>query len=101
VKINIHEQIYAWREVMEEKGQIQLAKKGAMIAASNLLSRPQLYRIAASTAEPGLSLLPRFAIYNRLNAWGKHREIPQLGHETFHSWYKKNRGEVDVQETKQ
>jgi L-lactate dehydrogenase complex protein LldF len=101
VKINIHEQIYAWREVMEEKGQIQLAKKGAMIVAGKLLSHPQLYRIAASSAEPSLSLLPRFAIYNRLNAWGKHREIPQPGNETFHDWYKKNRSGAACEDKKQ
>ena len=32
VKINIHEQIYAWREVMEEEHQINLVKKSAMVS---------------------------------------------------------------------
>ena len=32
VKINIHEQIYAWRGVMDEKHQIKLAEKSAMAA---------------------------------------------------------------------
>jgi len=40
VKINIHEQIYAWREVMEEKHQINLVKKSAMIVAGTVLSNP-------------------------------------------------------------
>ena len=47
VKINIHEQIYAWREVMEEKHQIQRVKKEAMTVAGKVLSHPRIYRMAA------------------------------------------------------
>jgi len=65
VKINIHEQIYAWREVMEEKHQINLVKKSAMIVAGKVLSNPTLYRMAGDTMEASLKVLPRFAIYNR------------------------------------
>ncbi|MGO8846537.1 MAG: hypothetical protein ACLQFI_14610 [Methylocella sp.] len=39
-----------------------------------------------------LAHLPRFVIYNGLNAWGKHREVPHPPKQTFHSWYKANRG---------
>jgi hypothetical protein len=39
-----------------------------------------------------LASLPRFAIYNGLNAWGKDREMPHPPAETFHQWYVKNRG---------
>ena len=101
VKINIHEQIYAWREVMEEKHQIQLVKKEAMIVAGKVLSNPQLYRIAARSAEPGLNMLPRFVIYNRLNAWGRHRDIPEPARETFHDWYRKNRSAAEAREAEQ
>jgi L-lactate dehydrogenase complex protein LldF len=91
VKINIHDQIYAWREVMEEKHQIQFVKKEAMIVAGKVLSNPELYRIATSTAETALGTLPRFALYNFLNTWGKHRELPHPAKQTFHEWYKENR----------
>lgn len=101
VKIDIHEQIYAWREVMEQKHQIQLVKKEAMIVAGKVLSNPQLYRIAARAAEPSLNILPRFAIYNRLNAWGRHRDIPQPAKETFHDWYEKNRSNAAAQRAEQ
>jgi L-lactate dehydrogenase complex protein LldG len=77
VKINIHEQIYAWREVMEEKRQIPLVKKQAMRVAGQVLSHTVLYRTAASAMESTLKVLPRFALYNQLNAWGQHRENPQ------------------------
>jgi L-lactate dehydrogenase complex protein LldF len=58
VKINIHEQIYAWREVMEEKHQINLVKKSAMIVAGKVLSNPTLYRIAGDTMDASLKVLP-------------------------------------------
>ncbi|MBV8673477.1 MAG: lactate utilization protein [Acidobacteriaceae bacterium] len=91
VKINIHDQIYAWRGVMDEKHQIKLAKKSAMVAAGEVLSHPELYRIVTATAETTVKRLPRFAIYNDLNAWGKHRETPLPPGQTFHEWYKANR----------
>ena len=33
-----------------------------------------LESLGVSTA---LDVLPHFAIYNRLNAWGKHRDVPE------------------------
>jgi L-lactate dehydrogenase complex protein LldF len=91
VKIDIHEQIYAWREVMEDKGQIQIVKKEAMTVAGKVLSSPKLYRIATSSTETALKVLPGFAIYNPLNYWGKHRDVPEAAEETFHEWYKSHR----------
>jgi L-lactate dehydrogenase complex protein LldF len=91
VKIDIHEQIYGWREVMEKNGQIQTVKKQAMKVADKVLSDPELYRIATASVSTALRILPHFAIYNRLNAWGKHRDVPEAASETFHEWYKNHR----------
>jgi L-lactate dehydrogenase complex protein LldF len=98
VKINIHDQIYAWREVMEAKHQIRFVKKEAMIVAGKVLSHPHIYRMAAHSMETALKLIPRFALYNQLNAWGRHRDVPQPAKETFHDWYKKNRSQPAGQE---
>ena len=92
VKINLHEQIASWRRIMSETGQLPLAKKAAMQAAGALLAQPALYRAAIESADKALQVLPRFALYNRLNAWGRHREVPHPPRETFHSWYKRTRG---------
>jgi L-lactate dehydrogenase complex protein LldF len=91
VKINIHEQIYAWRAIMDENQQTPLAKKEAMIVAGKLLSHPEAYRIATQATETALKVLPRFAIYNHFNAWGRHREVPAPADGTFHEWYRKHR----------
>jgi len=92
VKINIHEQIGAWRKVMSENHELPFTKKATMKAAGVLLAHPVLYRAAVASTDSALRVLPRFAIYNRLNAWGAHREIPHPPPESFHSWYKRNRG---------
>jgi L-lactate dehydrogenase complex protein LldF len=93
VKINIHEQIYAWRRVLVERHETPLAKRVEMKAAAELLSRPAAYRAAIAAADLALAHLPRFVIYNGLNAWGRHREVPHPPKQTFHSWYQANRGE--------
>ena len=30
-------------------------------------------------------------MYNPLNPWGKHRELPAVPRQTFHQWYLENR----------
>jgi L-lactate dehydrogenase complex protein LldF len=91
VKINIHEQIYAWRGVMDQHHQVNLAKKAALKVAGKVMSRPELYRVATTMVDDALKVLPHFAIYNDLNAWGKHRDVPAAPKQTFHQWYEENR----------
>jgi L-lactate dehydrogenase complex protein LldF len=74
-------------------------KKEAMRVAGEVLSHPALYRIAASTTEASLKILPHVALYNHLNAWGRHRDNPQPAKETFHDWYKKHRNGAAGRET--
>jgi len=52
----------------------------------------QVHAYRAAIADAALAHLPRFVIYNGLNAWGKHREVPHPPAQTFHSWYQANRG---------
>jgi L-lactate dehydrogenase complex protein LldF len=92
VQINIHEQIYQWREVMDDHGQFSTTKKAAMKVADKVLSHPRLYRAAAESGAAALKVLPHFALYNRLNAWGRHRDVPGTPKETFHQWYARTRG---------
>jgi L-lactate dehydrogenase complex protein LldF len=87
VKINIHEQIFAWRKVLAEEHEIPVVKRQMMKAAGAVLSHPALYRAAISTADSALRFLPRFAVYNRWNAWTAGREMPPTPKETFHAWY--------------
>lgn len=92
VQIDIHEQIYAWREVMDDIGGFSTTKKAAMKLAGALLSHPAAFRAATEGGSAALRVLPHFALYNRLNAWGRHRDNPEPAKETFHQWYARNRG---------
>ncbi|MBE7620383.1 lactate utilization protein [Gluconacetobacter entanii] len=91
VKINIHEQLYKWRRVLVQHHEMPFVKREIMHMAGKLMGQPKLYRAAINATETSLSTLPRFALYNWLNPWGKHRENPHPVKQTFHSWYKANR----------
>jgi len=91
VKIDIHEQIYKWRQVINERNQLPIVKKEAMKMAGKVLASPTLYRAAVRGANAGLEYLPRTMIYNPLNAWGRQREVPKAARMTFRDWYLKSR----------
>jgi L-lactate dehydrogenase complex protein LldF len=91
VKINIHEQIYKWRQIIAERHQLPFVKQEAMQIAGKVLSNPRLYRAAVEAAGTGIGNLPRFMMYSRLNAWGRQREVPAAPIRTFRQWYLENR----------
>jgi L-lactate dehydrogenase complex protein LldF len=91
VKINIHEQIYKWRQIIAERRQLPMVKKEAMRVAGKILGSPRLYRMAVEAAAAGIDHLPRFMIYNPFNAWGRQREVPGAPAQTFRQWYLRNR----------
>jgi len=92
VKIDIHEQIYKWRQVIAERHQLPMVKKEAMRVAGRILGSPRLYRAAVEAAAAGIEHLPRSLIYNPFNAWGRQREVPSPPPLTFRQWYLKQRG---------
>src|ERR1700741_4674314 len=61
VQIDIHEQIYEWREAMDDAGQFSATKKTAMTVAGRLLSHPAAYRAATQGGAVALRVLPHFA----------------------------------------
>ena len=91
VKINIHEQILSWRRVMAENHEPKLRKRLSMQGAAALLSRPTAYRAAVDAGNAVLPHIPRFVLYNPVNAWGKGRDVPVVPGQSFHAWYKANR----------
>ena len=63
-----------------------------MKVAGKLLSRPRAYRAATEGGALALKVLPHFALYSQLNAWGRRRDVPEAPKETFHQWYARTRG---------
>ncbi|MEX2594882.1 MAG: lactate utilization protein B [Anditalea sp.] len=91
VKIDIHEQLYKWRQVITKEGPSDSRKKWAMKLTGATLSKPRLYDFFGSMARKALKVVPDSLVYSSLNVWGKHRDLPEVPKQSFKEWYKKNR----------
>jgi L-lactate dehydrogenase complex protein LldF len=90
VKINIHEQLYEWRQEVT-KTQGNFAKGLSMKLANGIFKSPLAYKISGSLMRNALKSLPNSLIYHPLNVWGKNRNLPDAPKESFQQWYQKNR----------
>ena len=90
VKINIHEQLYEWRqEITKTHG--EFGKGLSMKLANGIFKSPLAYKISGNLMRAALKSLPESLIYHPLNTWGKSRDLPDAPKETFQQWYQKNR----------
>ena len=79
VKIDIHEQLYKWRQLVSEKGLLATSKKQSLKITGKILSKPGVYKNAGAFANMFLKVAPRFMIYNGFNEWekpGNYRRCP-------------------------
>jgi L-lactate dehydrogenase complex protein LldF len=90
VKIDIHQQLYKWRQVLVRQGYAPVSKKIAMKSMAVTLSNPSLYRTAGKAGRWFIKHLS-FITNNKLNPWYKQREMPATPKQSFNEWYKKNR----------
>lgn len=90
VKIDIHEQLYQWRQELYKEGLAPKGKAVSMKMAGWLLGKPALYRFAGKAARTVLRLAP-FMVKNSLNPWYKQREMPAPPKQSFSEWYAKNK----------
>lgn len=89
VKIDLHGLLYHWRQdITPTQGG---GKKMAMQFMGFLFTHPRIYRWAFGFLRTLWPMLPRMVWYNRLNAWGKQREMPRPANRSFRSWYLQNR----------
>lgn len=93
VKIDIHTQLYKWRQIIMKEQNTLGAKSLSMKLAGWMLSNVQYYQIGGRVGRWLLNNLPQRMIYNSLNAWGKARDLPMAPKESFRDWYNKNRHE--------
>ncbi|MCR9100780.1 MAG: lactate utilization protein [bacterium] len=87
VKINIHEQLYEWRQEIARQHELPASKRLSMRIAGWVLASPARYRFFGKWARRALQWLPRWMVYHRLNAWGKGREMPEPPRQSFKEWY--------------
>lgn len=90
VKIDIHQQLWKWRQVIIANGYVDKSKKMGMSGMSWVLSNPQLYRFVGKLGRWVMRTFP-FMVNNRLNIWYKQREMPKAPDKSFRDWFKENK----------
>ncbi len=90
VKIDIHEQLWKWRQVIVAEGYSPKAKTISMKIMSMVLARPAVYRFSGMMARKMMRLVPGL-FKNKLNPWYKQREMPEAPKDSFREWYLKNK----------
>lgn len=90
VKIDIHNQLYQWRQVLTAEGYSPKTKTMAMKVMAFTLSKPAIFNIAGKAVRWVIKHMP-FLVNNRLNPWYKQRDLPAVPKQSFTEWYKKNR----------
>lgn len=91
VKIDLHDQLWKWRQVLVSEGYVSGGKKAGIKAMSTVLSKPWLYDFMGKTARIFLRTFPWMAKSKSLNPWYKQREMPEAPKQNFKEWYKANR----------
>ena len=91
VKIDIHGQLWKWRQVIAESGYVAKSKKAGMKSMATVLSSPVLYRFLGKMGRWILRVFPSVVENKKLNPWYKNREMPAAPGKSFRDWYLKNR----------
>ncbi|MEY4010922.1 MAG: hypothetical protein RIT22_46 [Bacteroidota bacterium] len=89
VKIDIHDQLYKWRQVLVKEGHTPTGKTIAMNGMAAVLSNPKVFNLAGKAGRFMMQKVPTL-VNNHLNPWYKQREMPAPPEESFREWYKKN-----------
>ncbi|MFI4875908.1 MAG: lactate utilization protein B [Blastopirellula sp. JB062] len=87
VKIDLHHELLEWRGEIRQRGQLPLSKTVPMKLTSWLMQSPWLFQTVGAVGRWLLGRLPRWAIYHRLNPWGKQREMPETPPQSFRQLY--------------
>ena len=90
VKIDIHQQLYKWRQVLMQEGEATTTKAVSMQAMNTVLSNHGLYAFSGRVGRTLMRWFPGL-VSNKLNPWYKHRDMPEPPKESFGEWYEKNR----------
>jgi len=91
VKINIHEQLWKWRQVIAAEGLVAPSKKAGMQLMGYLFANPAIYRFAGKAGRWVLRNMPFMVQVKSMNPWFKQREMPAAPKLSFRDWYKKNK----------
>lgn len=89
VKIDIHTQLYKWRQVIVKEGYAAYTKALGMKAMAWTLSSPASFNTAGKAGRWVMQNIP-FVVNYKFNPWHKQRSMPGGKKESFAEWYAKN-----------
>ncbi len=78
VKIDLHHELYAFRQDMVRGKRVPLAKRLAMAGMSYVLAQTWAYRLAGGLMRGIVPRMPRALVYGPWNPWGRQRELPPM-----------------------
>ena len=89
VKIDIHAQLYKWRQIITKETPQPFIKMKSMQVMGSIFAKPKQFEKVGKIARWSLRTLPKAVINSKPNAWGKARDLPTGPKESFDDWYKK------------
>jgi len=96
VKIDIHDQLYKWRQVLVKEGHVSIVKKAGINGMAFMLNHPSLLKVIGKTGRWAMRNIP-FVVNNKMNPWYKQRDLPDAPKESFNEWYIKNKTKKNEQ----
>lgn len=91
VKIDIHNQLWKWRQVLAVEGYTGKGKGIAMNVMASVLNNPAIYRASGGIGRLFMRLFPVVFRSKKWNPWFKQRDMPTAPRDSFREWYLKNR----------
>lgn len=91
VKIDIHDQLYKWRQVLAQGGYVSKVKTAGINSMATVLNSPKFFRTAGKLGRFFMKNAP-FLVNNSMNPWYNQREMPEPPKESFRDWYIREKG---------
>jgi len=91
VKIDLHHQLFLWRQELSRQGLTPLPKRVASWLGGVVLRRRWLYEMLGWSARTLGRMLPRRLLSWRINPWVRQRELPPMPKESFRAQWRKRR----------
>ena len=91
VKIDIHDQLYKWRQVLVQEGHVPTVKFLGIKSMATVLGSPSFYRTAGKLGRFLMKNTP-FVTNNNVNVWYQQRDMPDVPKESFREWFIREKG---------
>ncbi|HEX8925827.1 MAG TPA: lactate utilization protein B [Terriglobales bacterium] len=91
VKIDLQHELYTMRQEITDKGLLPWYKGFGAKAMSWVLGSKFMYETGGKLMRTMVPLLPRALVFNKLNIWGRQREMPPMPKKSFRELLKEER----------